>query len=140
MKLLINLLAALLLLAGMALAQAQSAGGTMNSLSTNPRQNQELTNSTGTESGQPSDAVPGSENQPNGLVPQTTNMVGSGSNGNMSQPTPGSKPPTPATPEQKAPAASQQQGKNAGAIMSGKQGTKGQRAVRYRSQTLATDH
>ena len=122
MKLLINLTAAGLLLGGMALAQSSS--GTMNSLSTNPRQNQELTNSTGTESGQPSDAVPGSESQPNGLVPETTNMVGSGSNGNMSQPTPGSKPPTPATSEQKAPVASQQQGKSTGATVSESQRAK----------------
>ena len=59
--------------------------GTINTLSVNPRQNQELTNSTGTETGQPSEAVPGSEAEPNGLVPVTTNMVGSGSNGNMNQ-------------------------------------------------------
>ena len=59
--------------------------GTVNSLSVNPRQNLELTNSTGTETGQPSDAVPGSESQDNGLVPVTSNMVGSGSNGNLNQ-------------------------------------------------------
>ena len=60
--------------------------GTINSLSVNPRQNPEMTNSTGTETGQPSDAVPGSQNHDNGLVPVTSNMVGSGSNGNMNQP------------------------------------------------------
>ena len=60
--------------------------GTINSLSVNPRQNQDLTNSTGTETGQPSDAVPGSESQENGLVPVTGNMVGSGSNANTRQP------------------------------------------------------
>jgi len=70
------------LMCGAALAQQS---GTINTLSVNPRQNQELTNSTGTETGQPSDAVPGSETEPNGLVPVTSNMVGSGSNGNMNQ-------------------------------------------------------
>jgi hypothetical protein len=59
--------------------------GTINSLSVNPRQNLELTNSTGTETGQPSDSVPGSESQENGLVPVTSDMVGSGRNGNMNQ-------------------------------------------------------
>ena len=119
MKVLIALTAAVLLLSGMVLAQSSS--GTMNSLSTNPRQNQELTNSTGTESGQPTDAVPGSESQPNGLVPETTNMVGSGSNGNMSQSTPASKPAAPGTPEQKKAAAASQQQKNTGATLSEKQ-------------------
>ena len=59
--------------------------GTINSLSVNPRQNAEMTNSTGTESGQPTADVPGSANEPNGLIPVTSDMVGSGSNGNMSQ-------------------------------------------------------
>ena len=99
MRFLLSLLAAALLLSTLSLAQAQSSG-TINTLTTNPRQNQELTNTTGTETGQPSDAVPGSEAQPNGLVTPTTNMVGSGSNGNMTQPTPGSHPPAPAAPEQ----------------------------------------
>jgi hypothetical protein len=49
-------------------------GGTINTLSVNPRQNAELTNSTGTETGQPSESVPGSEDQANGLVPSTTEM------------------------------------------------------------------
>lgn len=66
------------------IAWAQS--GTINALSVNPRQNIEMTNSTGTETGQPSDSVPGSQNEENGLVPVTSNMVGSGSNGNMNQP------------------------------------------------------
>jgi hypothetical protein len=90
-------LAALVLLGGMSIvAVAQDSSGTVNTLSVNPRQNQELTNTTGTETGQPSDVVPGSENQPNGLVPVTTTMQGSGSNGNMPQ----------AAPAKKAPAAS----------------------------------
>ena len=90
MKTVQTLLAGTILLVGVA-AWAQE--GTINTLSVNPRQNQELTNSTGTESGQPSDAVPGSQSQPNGLVPVTSNMTGSGSNGNMTQSTPGTKPP-----------------------------------------------
>jgi hypothetical protein len=70
------------LMCGAVLAQQS---GTINTLSVNPRQNQELTNSTGTETGQPTEAVPGSETEPNGLVPVTSNMVGSGSNGDMNQ-------------------------------------------------------
>jgi hypothetical protein len=70
-------------------AWAQS--GTVNTLSVNPRQNLELSNSTGTETGQPSDAVPGSQDQENGLTPNTSNMTGSGStqdlNQNQSSPT-----------------------------------------------------
>jgi hypothetical protein len=100
MKTLQTFLAGTVLLVGVA-AMAQE--GTINTLTVNPRQNQELTNSTGTASGQPSDAVPGSESQPNGLVPVTSNMTGSGSNGNMTQETPGSKPAVAnAAPEAKA--------------------------------------
>ena len=75
-------LAVLIVLGGTMLAQQS---GTINTLSVNPRQNQELTNTTGTETGQPSDAVPGSATEPNGLMPVTTEMLGSGSNGNMNQ-------------------------------------------------------
>ena len=100
MKFVLSLLSTMLLLSCLAVTQSQSSGGTINSMTTDPRQNQELTNSTGTETGQPSDAVPGSEAQDNGLITPTTNMVGSGSNGNMSQPTPGSHPPAPAAAEQ----------------------------------------
>ena len=99
MKFVLSFLSTMLLLSTLSLAQSQSSG-TINTLTTNPRQNQELTNTTGTETGQPSDAVPGSEEQPNGLVTPTTNMVGSGSNGDVSQATPGSKPPVPASSEQ----------------------------------------
>ena len=60
--------------------------GTVNSLSVNPRQNEDLTNSTGTETGQPSDSVPGSEAQDNGLARSTSNMTGTGSNANQNQP------------------------------------------------------
>ncbi len=79
-------LAALFLAATtLAMAAQENSGGTINTLSVNPRQNLELTNSTGTETGQPSDAVPGSEGQENGLVPVTSNMEGSGSDGAMNQ-------------------------------------------------------
>ncbi len=74
--------------------------GTVNSLSVNPRQNQELTNSTGTESGQPSDAVPGSESQDDGLVPVTSNMAGSDSNSNTNQSSTANKPATAASANQ----------------------------------------
>lgn len=66
-------------------AMLAQQSGTVNTLSVNPRQNQELTNSTGTETGQPSDAVAGSENEPNGRIPVTSDMAGSGSNGNQRQ-------------------------------------------------------
>ncbi len=85
MKVLQIMIAGVVLMWAVAQAQ-QSTGGTVNSLSTNPRQNAELTGTTGTPSGPPDDATPGSENMPNGLVPQTTEMEGSGSNGSMNQP------------------------------------------------------
>ena len=103
MKFVLSFLSTMLLLSTLAVAQSQSSGGTINTMTMDPRQNQELTNSTGTETGQPSDAVPGSEAQDNGLITPTTNMVGSGSNGNVSQPTPGSHPPAPAAAEQSTP-------------------------------------
>jgi len=81
MKALGTAIAILLLFTGVGMAQ----NGTVNYLSVNPRQNQEMTNTTGTETGQPSPAEPGSENMPNGLIPVTSNMAGSGSNGNMNQ-------------------------------------------------------
>jgi len=71
---------------------AQEGEGTVNSLSVNPRQNVEMTNTTGTESGQPTAAVPRSENQPNGLIPVTSNMSGSGGFGNGNQNVEGNKP------------------------------------------------
>jgi hypothetical protein len=103
MKFVLSLLSTMLLLSCLAVTQSQSSSGTINTMTTNPRQNQELTNTTGTETGQPSDAVPGSEAQDNGLITPTTNMVGSGSNGNVSQPTPGSHPPAPDAAEQTTP-------------------------------------
>lgn len=92
MKALLPWLAGLLLLSGMAVAQ----NGTINNMSVDPRQNQELTNSTGTETGQPSAAVVGSQNEPNGLMPVTNDMESSGSNGNMSQSDAGNKTAAPA--------------------------------------------
>lgn len=81
------LFAAALLVTVFALTMAaqESSGGTINSLSLDPRQNVELTNSTGTATGQPNDVVAGSQGRENGLVPATTNMQGSGSNGNRNQ-------------------------------------------------------
>jgi hypothetical protein len=78
------LLAALFLAATtLAMAAQENSGGTINSLSADPRQNLELTHSTGTETGQPNDVVAGSQGQENGLVPVTSNMQGSGSNGDL---------------------------------------------------------
>ncbi len=68
---------------------AQDVSGTVNSMSVDPTQNQKLTGTLATTTGQPNDVTPGSENMPNGLVPVTTNMKGSGSNGNMNQPVAG---------------------------------------------------
>ena len=96
--------AVLVLLGGLTISSvAQDSSGTINTLSVNPRQNQELTNSTGTETGQPSDVVPGSESQPNGLVPVTTNMQGSGSNGDMPQAAPVKKAPAASAPAESRP-------------------------------------
>ena len=80
-------------LAALALAMVMSVtsvaqedvNGTVNTITVNPRQNVELGNYGGTETGQPNDVQPGSENEPNGLTPVTTKMMGSGSNGNMNQ-------------------------------------------------------
>ena len=52
----------------------------INSLSVDPRQNAELGNYTGTETGQPTTGMPRTENQPNGLAPSTANMNGSATN------------------------------------------------------------
>ncbi len=81
---LLAVLSFVLLLSGLAITAAaqENSEGTINTLSVNPRQNAELGNYTGTESGQPSESVPGSESQPNGLVPSNTRMTGSGNNGN----------------------------------------------------------
>lgn len=72
--------------------QLQDNVGTINSLSVNPRQNIEMTHATGTETGQPNDVVAGSSSQENGRIPVTSNMTGSGSNGNMTQSATGAKP------------------------------------------------
>lgn len=89
MKSLLAIVGAVMLFGGMGFSQA---AGTINSLSVNPRQNQELTNSTGTESGQPNDAVPGSQSEPNGLIPSTNDMVGPGGTADAQQSAPASKP------------------------------------------------
>lgn len=79
------LFAAFILLSGLAVAQ-ERGGGTINSLTINPTVNQELTGTMATVTGVPDDVTPGSQNMESGLTPVTTNMVGSGSNGNMNQP------------------------------------------------------
>jgi len=72
-----------LLVAGV-LAAAQDSGGTINWMSSNPYQNQEMTSSMGSTTGQPTDLA-GERDLPSGLVPVTTTMEGSGSNGNLNQ-------------------------------------------------------
>ena len=74
----ITILALLAAMTIAAAAQENSGGGTINTLSVNPRQNAEMANYTGTETGQPSDAVPGSDQQPNGLMPANTSISGTG--------------------------------------------------------------
>src|SRR5690349_18651511 len=71
-----------------AAAAQENSEGPINTLSVNPRQNAELGNYTGTETGQPTSGLPRTESQPNGLVPSTATMTGSGSIG-----TPQQKPP-----------------------------------------------
>src|SRR4051794_37770350 len=70
-----------ILLGGLAITAAaqENSEGPINTLSVNPRQNAELGNYTGTETGQPTTGMPRTENQPNGLVPSTPPMPGSGS-------------------------------------------------------------
>ncbi len=96
MKTLVMIAATVLLAAGSALAQ-ENSGGTINSLTVNPTENQELSGNVATTTGQPNDVTPKSVDMPNGLVPQTVNMTGSGSNGNMAQPVAAAKPGSSAT-------------------------------------------
>ena len=78
---LLAVLSLTLLLSCLAITAAaqENSEGPINSLSVDPRQNAELGNYTGTESGQPNSSAPRTENQPNGLVPSTAPMTGSGS-------------------------------------------------------------
>src|SRR5215471_2265214 len=80
---LLPVLSFVLLLSGLAVTAAaqESAEGPINTLSLDPRQNAELGNYTGTESGQPNSSAPRTENQPNGLVTPTANMSGSAGGG-----------------------------------------------------------
>lgn len=96
MKTLLIMVATLLFAAGTVLAQ-ENSGGTINSLTVNPTENQELSGNVATTTGQPNDVTPKSVDMPNGLVPQTVNMTGSGSNGNMAQPVAAAKPGSSAT-------------------------------------------
>lgn len=89
------ILGAALVLAAFSLNAVAQDGGTINTLSVNPRQNIELTNSTGTETGQPSDSVPGSQNEPNGLITPNTAMSGGGTYVNLRQNVPQNQPPHP---------------------------------------------
>ena len=69
-----------LLLSAFAITAAaqENSEGPINSLSVDPRQNAELGNYTGTETGQPTTGMPRTENQPNGLAPSIAPMTGSG--------------------------------------------------------------
>jgi len=99
-RVLLNAIAVLALLTGVAMAQS----GPVNTVTVNPRQNADLTNSTGTETGQPSDMVPHSDSMPNGLNPVTSNMSGNPTNANTIHPgvetKPNSEGNSPATPEE----------------------------------------
>ena len=66
------------------MAVGQEASGTINSITLNPTVNMELTGNMPTVTGQPNDYTIGGQTE-SGLVPVTTSMTGSGSNGNMTQ-------------------------------------------------------
>lgn len=86
-QVLLSTIAGLVLLTGVAIAQS----GPINVVTVDPRENADLANTTGTETGQPSDIVPRSYNMANGLNPVTTNMSGYGSNDNLNRPLAGAK-------------------------------------------------
>jgi hypothetical protein len=69
----------MILLSGLAITAAaqENSVGPINTMSVDPRQNAELGNYTGTETGQPTTGMPRTENQPNGLMPSTGTMTGS---------------------------------------------------------------
>lgn len=74
-----------LLLGGcMAVAQNPNSG-TVNSMSSDPEQNQKMTGSMGTTTGQPNDVTPGSGAATALGNPQTRTMTGSDSNGTYHQ-------------------------------------------------------
>lgn len=85
MKTLAGITASLLLAGCVAWGQT-GAGGTVNSQSTDPQQNQKMTGAMGTSNGQPNDVTPGSASSPNGGVQPDRTMTGSDSNGNYNQP------------------------------------------------------
>jgi hypothetical protein len=77
------------LILGATLTSAQNGNsGTVNQMSTDPQQNQKATGTMGTTTGQPNDVSPETRNNPNGGVPSTTTMTGSGSNGDLRQSSP----------------------------------------------------
>jgi hypothetical protein len=86
MKTVLAVACGLMLSAVMISAQSGNSG-TVNQMSNDPQQNQKATGTMGTTTGQPNDITPGSKNSPNGGVPSTTTMTGSGSNGNTQQST-----------------------------------------------------
>jgi hypothetical protein len=73
-----------MLLGQNALAQNPN-GGTVNSMSTDPQQNQKMTGTMGTTTGQPNDVTPGSGAADALGNPTTRTMTGSDSNGNYHQ-------------------------------------------------------
>jgi hypothetical protein len=60
-------------------------GGTVNSMSTDPQQNQKMTGSMGTTTGQPNDVTPGSNAATTVGNPSDRTMTGSDSNGTYQQ-------------------------------------------------------
>lgn len=77
------LLCSLLLGCGMALAQEQSSG-TVNSLSVDPQQNQKLSGSMGTETGQPNDVSRGEDRNQQLANPSNSPISGQASSGSSS--------------------------------------------------------
>jgi hypothetical protein len=74
------------LLLGSCMAVAQNpSSGTVNSMSTDPEQNQKMTGSMGTTTGQPNDVTPGSDAATSLGNPTTRTMTGSDSNGTYNQ-------------------------------------------------------
>ena len=77
---------------GMALAQEQSSG-TVNSMSVDPQQNQKLSGSMGTETGQPNDVSRGADRNQQMANPSNRQISGQpGSKASKSKQTPGGSP------------------------------------------------
>ena len=80
----IGIMAAILLGSCLSLAQNPNSG-TVNSMSTDPEQNQKMTGSMGTTTGQPNDVTPGSGAATALGNPTTRTTTGSDSNGSYHQ-------------------------------------------------------